>query len=352
MDQILESNTKEIKINNKEFLVPSNCEVLNSYSFNTLLIQEQLSLKQFILHKFEYFSMSREELIELILNISLNKKNKSSLVLKIIRIIISNDFTKNDALYYVTPKFDATLSRLVRTRNILAESHCSYILYQIVSHIFKLHDLGFTLTGINLSDILINSDCSISLTNFLFSKSINLKKNYNIDPSLSNGIDRGRWYMAPEVFYDEYNLKSDMWTVGSILFEMLTGEVLCPGNSSVDCFNYAIKRVGGLSESEIDKIENSFVKQNIKNCKLQENQDITYLIKGLSNHASDFILKLIIFDSNKRLSPFEALIHPFLKNYFHRFDFRSRYAADKYEIYDILNMEREQLIEKLIQLSN
>ena len=352
MDQILETNTKEIKINNKDFILPSNCIVLNSFAFQSLVIQEQSSSKKYILKKFEYFSLSRDELIRLTLNISLNKRNKSSFVLKTIRIIISNKFSTNPVLYIATPKYDTSLFRILHSQNKLTESHCSYILYQIIVHIFKLHDLEITLTGLSLADILINSDCSIALTKFLFTKSINLKKNYNIDPSLSDGIDQGRWYMAPEVFYDQCNVKSDMWTVGCILFEMLTKEVLCPGDNSIDCFNYTIKRVGGLSDCEIDKIDQENVKRAIRKCKLHQNQNINYLIQGLCEDARDFILKVIIFDFEKRMTPFEALAHPFLKNNFNRSDFRSRYVVDKTEIFDALNMSDDQLLEKLMQLIN
>ena len=44
------------------------------------------------------------------------------------------------------------------------------------------------------------------------------------------------WYRAPEVILDNlfYTQSIDLWSVGCIIFEMLTGEHLFKGNSEID----------------------------------------------------------------------------------------------------------------------
>ena len=35
-----------------------------------------------------------------------------------------------------------------------------------------------------------------------------------------------RYYRAPEVIYDEYDIECDMWSIGCIIYELITGEYL------------------------------------------------------------------------------------------------------------------------------
>jgi serine/threonine protein kinase len=44
------------------------------------------------------------------------------------------------------------------------------------------------------------------------------------------------WYRAPEVILDnlEYSPAIDLWSVGVIIYEMLTGQYMFQGNSEID----------------------------------------------------------------------------------------------------------------------
>ena len=62
---------------------------------------------------------------------------------------------------------------------------------------------------------------------------------YVVSTHLSGAITAPRWYRAPEVMltFKEYTRAIDIWSVGCVLAEMLSGKPLFPGR---DCETIAI----------------------------------------------------------------------------------------------------------------
>ena len=99
------------------------------------------------------------------------------------------------------------------------------------------------------------------------------------------------FYIAPEVLKGNYNEKCDMWSIGCILFTMLTGMPLFQGSDDAETLakvsrgKYSLKM---LKEAEV------------------------------STECIEFIEKLLMFDPGKRISAEEALRDPFFSlNYIH-----------------------------------
>ena len=71
------------------------------------------------------------------------------------------------------------------------------------------------------------------------------------------------WYRAPEVILDnlKYSPAIDLWSAGTIIYEMLTGENMFRGNSEIDML-FKIFHLKGTPISE-DKVKTK--KQMIAN---------------------------------------------------------------------------------------
>lgn len=91
--------------------------------------------------------------------------------------------------------------------------------------------------------------------------------------------------MAPEVIKRKYNEKCDVWSIGCILYVMLTG--FPPFNGTEDAEIIAKVRLGKYSL------------QTLKGC-------------GLSDQCIAFIQKLLTVDPEKRISAEEALRDPWI----------------------------------------
>ena len=95
------------------------------------------------------------------------------------------------------------------------------------------------------------------------------------------------YYIAPEVLKKNYDEKCDLWSIGVIMYILLTGE---------PPFN-------GRNDEEI-----------LKNVKSMSINFYSYLLNDVSFDAKDLLKKLLQRDTKLRISAASALEHPWIKN--------------------------------------
>ncbi|KAJ1498961.1 hypothetical protein HMI54_012226, partial [Coelomomyces lativittatus] len=131
------------------------------------------------------------------------------------------------------------LHRVIRTQE-LTEDHCQYFIYQIFRALKFLHSANIIHRDLKPSNILVNANCDLKICDF------GLARTVQTDPTLSRHFaSRGgthpggeimteyvatRWYRAPELMLSPtYTSSMDIWSVGCIFSELLTGQPLFPG---------------------------------------------------------------------------------------------------------------------------
>jgi serine/threonine protein kinase len=117
------------------------------------------------------------------------------------------------------------------------------------------------------------------------------------------------------------NAKSvDVWSVGCILSELLTGRVLFPGTEAMEQFRMIVGVCGSPSGELMDKIEqqtSSSIRLVIERLGGQsERKDFGVYFNGLPTEAIDLLDKMLVIDPDLRISVEEALKHPYMKEYF------------------------------------
>lgn len=114
--------------------------------------------------------------------------------------------------------------------NVFKEDHVAFYAAQMALAIKHLHGLGIVYRDLKPENCLLNSSGHLVLTDFGLSKTIN--EDDDETDSRCHSIIGTPEYMAPEVLKgDEYDFKVDWWSLGCVIYDMMSGKPPFTGNS-------------------------------------------------------------------------------------------------------------------------
>jgi mitogen-activated protein kinase 15 len=116
---------------------------------------------------------------------------------------------------------------------VLDMMHKKYIVYQLACGLKYLHSAGVLHRDLKPSNILINAQCQVKICDFGLSRT--LESAFFNKPIMTEFIAT-RWYRAPEVVLGSrsYSTKSDMWSLGCLIYELYSRRTLLPGENTID----------------------------------------------------------------------------------------------------------------------
>ena len=150
-----------------------------------------------------------------------------------------------------------------------------------------------------------------------------------------------RFYRAPEVILGlPYDHPMDMWSVGCVVYELFTGRILFPGRTNNEMLKYFMEVKGPFPKKllkraefapkhfemndptmpfgllEEDPVTKRPVRRLVPNPQVKN--DFVALLRGLDvdkkkvGQLADLLERMMVLDPDKRITPKEALSHPFI----------------------------------------
>ncbi|XP_039627160.1 cyclin-dependent kinase 17-like isoform X4 [Polypterus senegalus] len=192
--------------------------------------------------------------------------------------------------------------------NIMSVYNVKLFLFQLLRGLSYCHRRKVLHRDLKPQNLLINEKGELKLADFGLAraKSVPTKTYSNEVVTL--------WYRPPDVLLGstEYSTPIDMWGVGCIFYEMMTGRPLFPGSTVEDQLHLIFRILGTPSEETWPGITTN---EEFKSYNFPH-----YKAEPLVNHAPridsdglDLLAKLLQFEAKKRSSAEEALHHAYFK---------------------------------------
>uniref|UniRef100_A0A8C4H402 mitogen-activated protein kinase n=1 Tax=Dicentrarchus labrax TaxID=13489 RepID=A0A8C4H402_DICLA len=189
-------------------------------------------------------------------------------------------------VYLVTHLMGADLNNIVKCQK-LTDDHVQFLIYQILRGLKYIHSADIIHRDLKPSNLAVNEDCELKILDFGLAR--------HTDDEMT-GYVATRWYRAPEIMLNwmHYNMTVDIWSVGCIMAELLTARTLFPGTDHINQLQQIMRLTGTPPASLVNRMPSAEVSRI---------------------YAVDLLEKMLVLDTDKRITAAEALAHPYFAQY-------------------------------------
>ncbi|KAG7820208.1 hypothetical protein KL919_001605 [Ogataea angusta] len=312
--------------------------------------QQKVAIKK--IQPFERTMFCLRTLRELKLLKHFNHEN----IIGILDIQIPYDFDSFNEVYLIQELMETDLHRVIRTQT-LSDNHCQYFIYQTLRALKALHSANVLHRDLKPSNLLLNSNCDLKICDFGLARSVASQED---NFGFMTEYVATRWYRAPEIMltFQEYTTAIDVWSVGCILAEMLSGRPLFPGTDYHNQLWLIIDVLGTPLMEDYTSIKSKRAKEYIRTLPFRKKKNFRDLFPDANPDAIDLLEKLLTFNPKKRITVEEALNHPYV-SFYHEpndepvaekipddfFDFDKR--KDELSLFELKKMLYDEIMEPL-----
>lgn len=244
-------------------------------------------------YKVLYIPLNAPRAMKVVKRDSINYQDDNQTFLKEIEALMNLDHPNiikifeyyiDDLNYYVIMEFaegGELYDQIYRLKSF-QEKHAARIMQQLLSAVCYMHSKGIVHRDLKPENILLENkkDKDLSVKIIDFGTSNKISKNQRL--SMKVGTP---YYIAPEVLTKSYNSKCDIWSLGVILYVLLSGFPPFDGPDDESILAKVKKGKYSISEGW----------------------------EGISAEAKDLVKKMLTYNPDERISAAEALQHEWLK---------------------------------------
>ena len=191
-------------------------------------------------------------------------------------------------IYVVFELMESDLHQVIKANDDLTPEHHQFFLYQLLRGLKYIHTANVFHRDLKPKNILANADCKLKICDFGLAR-----VSFNDAPSAIFWTDyvATRWYRAPELcgsFFSKYTPAIDIWSIGCIFAEMLTGKPLFPGKNVVHQLDLMTDLLGTPPPESIARIRNEKAKRYLNSMRKKTTNSILPKISKCRSIGSSF----------------------------------------------------------------
>ncbi|KAJ0989217.1 hypothetical protein J5N97_007573 [Dioscorea zingiberensis] len=216
-------------------------------------------------------------------------------------------------IYVVFELMESDLHQVLKANDDLTKEHHQFFLYQLLRALKYMHTANVYHRDLKPKNILANANCKLKICDFGLARVA-----FHDTPSTVFWTDyvATRWYRAPELcgsFYSRYTPAIDIWSVGCIFAEVLTGKPLFPGKNVVHQLDLMTDLLGTPSLDTISRVRNEKARRYLSSMRKKLPIPLSQKFPNADPLALKLLERLLAFDSKDRPTAEEALADPYFK---------------------------------------
>ncbi|KAL6553834.1 Mitogen-activated protein kinase 10 [Orobanche minor] len=216
-------------------------------------------------------------------------------------------------IFVVFELMESDLHQVIKANDDLTREHYQFFLYQLLRALKYIHTANVYHRDLKPKNILANANCKLKICDFGLARVA-----FTDTPTTIIWTDyvATRWYRAPELcgsFFSKYTPAIDIWSIGCIFAEVLTGKPLFPGKNVVHQLDLITDLLGTPSMDTISRVRNDKARRYLTSMRKKQPVPFAQKFPNADPLALRLLEKLLAFDPKDRPSAEEALAHPYFK---------------------------------------
>ncbi|KAI3865930.1 hypothetical protein MKX03_024080 [Papaver bracteatum] len=216
-------------------------------------------------------------------------------------------------IYVVFELMESDLHQVIKANDDLTLEHYRFFLYQLLRALKYIHTANVFHRDLKPKNILANANCKLKICDFGLARVA-----FNDSPTTIFWTDyvATRWYRAPELcgsFFSKYTPAIDIWSIGCIFAEVLTGKPLFPGKNVVHQLDLMTDLLGTPSLDTISRVRNDKARRYLSTMRKKQPVSFAQKFPNADPIALRLLERLLAFDPKDRPTAAEALADPYFR---------------------------------------
>lgn len=243
----------------------------------------------------------------------LKSVSECEFIVKLLDVVNSKSKNGKISIYIVFQYLDGDLKSYMISKygkgRGMNEYSAKKFCFQLLIGMYHCHKLGIIHRDLKPQNILIEKGEKLKIADF------GLSRNFSIPVGKYTHEVVTLWYRAPEILLGArtYSSPVDIWSIGCIFAEMLTGNPLFCGESEIEQLLSIFKTIGTPTSQTWPEVLNF---KDWHEFPIWPQINLKYSFKNISEESLEFIQVFLRLNPNKRISILGAMTNTYFEHFF------------------------------------